>query len=375
MGFRKSLAALTALFFLHGAHADQVKIGLVAGITGPTAQSAADVLKVTSGYLNMVNAQGGVNGNQLALVTRDDRYDPAKTATLVEEVITREQAIALVNGIGTSNTVALIKTGVLNKHKVPLVGVFSGSDAIRGPGSEHIFHTRASYNEEVMKIARMLSTLGLRRVAVLYQDDGFGAAIMQSVAKAAEEFKFEVAAKVAYKPGEQDFKAQAKDIVAARAQAVLVMAVPDAACNFMKAYDAPVGAAQIFTLSFVTPKALMDAAGEERVRGIGISQVVPNPASTAFALSKDFLSFVQTPYAKGVTASPFAFEAYLNVRLAVEAIRMAGPRPNAEKVLQSLTSMRNYRLAGFPIEFSETNRKGSSYMDIAVIGRNARLMY
>ncbi len=102
------LAALAACSFLHAAHADQVKVGLVAGITGPTAQSAADVLKVTSGYLEMVNAQGGVNGNQLTLVTRDDQYDPTKTAALVEDVLIKDQPVALVNGIGTSNTVALI---------------------------------------------------------------------------------------------------------------------------------------------------------------------------------------------------------------------------------------------------------------------------
>ncbi len=160
---------------------------------------------------------------------------------------------------------------MLKKYKVPLVGVFSGSDAIRAPGSENIFHTRASYNDEIMKIARLLSTLGLHRVAVLYQDDGFGAAIMKSVAKASDEFKFDVVAKVAYKPGEKDFHAQAGQIIAANSQ--------------------------------------------------------------------------------------------------------AGAHPTPEQVLQSLTSMRNYRLAGFPIDFSETNRKGSSYMDIAVIGRNARLLY
>ena len=54
---------------------------------------------------------------------------------------------------------------------------------------------------------------------------------------------------------------------------------------------------------------------------------------------------------------------------------MAGLRPTVEKVVQSLTSIRSFRRAGFPIDFSETTRNGVSYMDIAVIGRNARLMY
>jgi len=123
------------------------------------------------------------------------------------------------------------------------------------------------------------------------------------------------------------------------------------------------------------PRGLADFAGEEKIRGIGISQVVPNPNSLALPLSKDFVTFMQSPFAKGANASPFTFESYLNIRLAVEAIRMAGPHPTPEKVTQSLTSMHNYKLGGYPIDFTETNRRGSSYLDIAVVGRNARLSY
>jgi branched-chain amino acid transport system substrate-binding protein len=226
-----------------------------------------------------------------------------------------------------------------------------------------------------VKIARLLSTLGLKRVAVLYQDDSFGAGIMESVNKASQEFKFDVTLKEQYKFGEKDFTKHAADIIASKPQAILLMGVPEAVYRFMKSYNAPVGAAQIYTLSFVTPKGLADFAGEDRIRGIGISQVVPNPNSTALPLSKDFKTFMQTPYAKGAVASPLTFEAYLNIRLAVEAIKLAGPHPTAEKVTQALTTLRNYRLGGFAIDFSETNRRGSSYLDIAVIGRNARLSY
>ncbi|RLM48931.1 ABC transporter permease, partial [Halorubrum sp. Atlit-28R] len=150
-------------------------------MTGPNASGAAEGTAIVSGYLNMVNDNGGINGNVLKRVMKDDQYDPAKTLALAEEAITKDGVVALLNSVGTANTVALMKSGVLNKHKVPLVGVFSGADVIRGPGSEQIFHTRASYSDEIMKISRLVSTLQLKRVAVLYQDDGFGASIMQSI--------------------------------------------------------------------------------------------------------------------------------------------------------------------------------------------------
>ena len=372
----KKVAAVVAAFFAIGlANAEEVKIGSVSGITGPLALTTADVMNVTTGYLEMINSKGGINGNQLTFVTRDDGYDPKRTVGAVEDMIAKEHVVVLVNGAGTANTATLAKSGVLNKHKLPLVGVYSGSEAIRGPGSEQIFHTRASYHDEVMKISRLLSTIGLKRVALLYQDDGFGAGIVDSVTKAAEEFKFDVILKVPYKAGERDFASQSKQIIASHPQAILLMGVPEAVYRFVKIYDAPVGASQLYALSFVSAKGLVEFAGEEKIRGIGISQVVPNPNSVALPLSKDFIAFMQSPFAKGTLASPFTFEAYLNIRLAVEAIKMAGPRPTAEKVTQSLTSMHNYRLGGYPIDFTDTNRRGSTYLDIAVVGRNARLSY
>jgi branched-chain amino acid transport system substrate-binding protein len=184
--FKRTLSVLLASSIAGFALAGEVKIGSVIGVTGPNAASGSEGATLAASYLEMVNDNGGINGNMLKRVPKDDQYDPAKTPGLVEEAITKDGVVALLNAVGTPNTVAPMKTGVLKKHKVPLVGVFSGADVIRGPGSEQIFHTRACYTDEIMKIARLVSTLGLKRVAVLYQDDGFGASIMQSIGKASE---------------------------------------------------------------------------------------------------------------------------------------------------------------------------------------------
>lgn len=373
--FIKSLAAVAAFTAIGLANAAEIRIGSVFGLTGPTALTAAEGVAIANGYLKMINARGGINGNTLKLAVRDDQYDPRKTPALVEELITKENVVALANGIGTANTAALIKSGVLSRHGVPLIGVFSGSDIIRGPGSEQIFHTRASYTDEVLKISRIASTLGLKRVAVLYQEDGFGASINQAIAKAAENYGFEVVQKVPYKPGETDFTQHAQQMVDARPQAVFLMGVPEAVSLFLKVYDKNKSMAQVYALSFVPAKALADFAGERRVRGVGISQVVPNPSSTTLPLAKEFQTFLKSPYGKGISSNPLNFEVFMNLRLAVEAIRMAGSKPTPEKVMHALTSMNSFMLAGYPISFSDTNRRGAHYLDIAVVGANGRLSY
>ncbi|HEY0844949.1 MAG TPA: ABC transporter substrate-binding protein [Noviherbaspirillum sp.] len=375
MLFKKIVAVLLASSALGAAHAGEVKVGSVTGITGPNASTAGEAVAVANGYLDMINAKGGINGNTIKLITKDDQYDPRKTPALVAELIEKEDVVAFVNSTGTANIGALMKTGILHKHKVPLIGAFSGSDLIRGPGSEYIFHTRASYTDEIMKIARIANTLGLKRVAVLYQDDGFGASILQSIGKAAENYKFEEVIKVPYKTGETDFAPHAKQIIEAKPNAIFLMGVPESAFRFMKAYDAPRGASQIYSLSFVPAKLLAQIAGEDKVRGVGISQVVPNPEKTSLPLAKDFQAFLKSPYGKGVSSNTLNFEVYLNVRLLVEALKMAGPKPTSEKVMQALTSMKGYMLGGYPISFSETNRRGTHYLDIGVIGVNGRLSY
>jgi ABC-type branched-subunit amino acid transport system substrate-binding protein len=372
---RSVIAALYAVCIVNTAQAGEVRIGSVLGLTGPNATTGVEGTAVVNGYFDMINEKGGVNGNTLKRVIKDDQYDPKKTAGLVEEAITKDNVVAMMNAVGTANTIGIIKSGVLTKHKVPLVGVFSGAEVIRGPGSEMIFHTRATYTDEIMKISRLVSTVGLKRVAVLYQDDGFGAGINQSIAKAAEQFKFEVINKTPYKPGETDFAQHARQIIDAKPQAIFLMGVPEAVIRFMRVYDAPVGAAQIFTLSFVPVKALVEAAGDKRVRGMGISQVVPNPDSTSLALAKDFQAFLKSSYGKGISSNATNFETYMNTRLLVEAIRMAGPNPTPEKITMALTSMENFRLGGHPISFTETNRNGSQYLDIGVIGATGRLYY
>ncbi len=372
---RRTMAALAAWTLLGVATAAEVRIGSVVGVTGANASTASDGIQLVQGYLEMINDRGGIHGNVLKRVLKDDQYDPRKTAALVEEVIVRDKVVALLNGVGTANTIAIMRSGVLNRYKVPLVGVFSGADAIRGPGSEMIFHTRPSYTDEVMKISRLASTLGLKRVAVLHQDDNFGAGINAALERAAAEYGFEIIKKAPYKADEKDFSTHAQAIIASRPQAIFLMGLPEAVFRFMSVYDAPMGAAQIYTLSFVPPKMLVDIVGVKRARGVGITQVVPNPNSAALGLAREFQAFLASPYGKGIQSNALNFEVFLNVRLVVEAIRMAGPNPTPEKVTRALTNMQGYSLAGFPINFGETNRRGSSYLDIAVIGGSGRLHY
>jgi branched-chain amino acid transport system substrate-binding protein len=80
-----------------------VKIGFIGPQTGPLAAFGVigQGMKV---YFDKINTeQGGVDGHQIEVVTKDDAYDPAKSAPAVQEALEGDKIFASVFQVGTPN--------------------------------------------------------------------------------------------------------------------------------------------------------------------------------------------------------------------------------------------------------------------------------
>ena len=80
-----------------------IKIGFIGPQTGPLAGFGVigQGMKV---YFDKINKeQGGVDGHQIEVVTKDDAYDPAKSAPAVQEALQGDKIFASVFQIGTPN--------------------------------------------------------------------------------------------------------------------------------------------------------------------------------------------------------------------------------------------------------------------------------
>jgi ABC-type branched-subunit amino acid transport system substrate-binding protein len=74
------------------------------------------------------------------------------------------------------------------EHRIFVVGALSGSDGLRDPKINLIFHTRASYGAETGKMVEQLTSTGVKSIAVVYQDDPFGKAGLKSAQGAFAKF-------------------------------------------------------------------------------------------------------------------------------------------------------------------------------------------
>jgi ABC-type branched-subunit amino acid transport system substrate-binding protein len=55
-------------------------------------------------------------------------------------------------------------------------------------------------------------------------------------------------------------------------------------------------------------------------------------------------------------------------------LRRAGPNPTREKVIHALETLQAFDTGGFTVRFSPTNRIGSRFVEVTVIGQNGRLL-
>jgi ABC-type branched-subunit amino acid transport system substrate-binding protein len=351
----------------------EIVIGQVAPLSGVLASTGAQMVLGGKLYFDWVNEQGGIHGAKIKHVVVDDGYKVDETVRLTQELAARPEVVALFGFAGTANIGKLLADGVLEKAGIALVAPYTGGEVLRNPFNPWIFHVRAGYADEAEHMVQQLYTLGQRRIAVMYQDDAFGKAGLVGVEKALERRGLKLTAAAGYERNTDKVEQAVQTIRAANAQAVIMISVNRSTAAFAKQYRAAGGGAQLFNISVVDAAELVRLAGVQAVHGLGISQVVPYPYSATMPVIREYHQLLQR-YAPEQPVTYTSFEEFLGAKVLVEGLRRAGPAPTRAKVIRALESMSRYDLGGFIVGYSPSNRIGSRYVEVTVIGNSGKLL-
>jgi branched-chain amino acid transport system substrate-binding protein len=122
--------------------AEPIKIGLVAALSGPSAQSGEAITRGLTIAIDEINAKGGVLGRKLELVRRDDESSPPKGVSAARELIYQEKVAAVFGGLDTPVSLAFIP--IINKERVPYMGVWAAGTPITRNGAKENYAFRVS---------------------------------------------------------------------------------------------------------------------------------------------------------------------------------------------------------------------------------------
>ncbi|MDI1342450.1 ABC transporter substrate-binding protein [Polaromonas sp.] len=365
-------AALTALLAVSPfiALARDIVVGQVAPFGGPLAVSGRDFNLGAMIAFDEINAAGGIGGNRLKLVSRDDGYRSAETVRLVEDLIEQANPVALIGMWGAENIDAVLDKGLLDKAGLPVVGVRSGSSALRRKGA--LFHVRASYREEVQRILDQVQTMGSNRIAVIYEDTDFGREAWTDAQAALAKRQLTPLA-VAIQP-RNDLKVDeaVQKIAATAPQAVLLVANTPVAGAVIKGLRAKNSPAFIFTTSTVDAEQLVAQLGTVAA-GVAVAQGVPNPYKATAPIAMEFKRRIATLGIDPVRANFASLEGYIVARIVGEGLRRSGKDPQRKDLVRGLESLRRTDLGGFMVDFGPGQREGSRFVDLSLIGSDGRI--
>lgn len=365
--FLRLCVLLLTLFMLVSARAEpgignsSIQIGQSVVLSGPLAENGVNYTNGIKLHLDQINAKGGVHGRKISLTTLDDAYDPKRAVQNTQKLIGEDKVFALFGYAGTGAAMAVLP--LVEKAQIPFIAPYSGADVLRQP-NHWLFHVRASYGDEMLKMVEQLVTVGVKDIAVTYQDDNFGKAGLKSAEEALVRFKLKAVATAPIDTTSFDGKKPAEAIAKAKPGAIIMATAGKASVAFIREYLKTGQHPQFFGLSVVSATQLRKELGADAA-GMGIAQVVPSPWSSKYTVVRQYREALtkagqQEPHHAGL-------EGYIAAKVLVEGLKRAGKDLTREKLIVALESMRNMDLGDFVIDYSPQKHAGSDYVDLSII--------
>ncbi len=353
-----------------GVTESEIIIGESLDLSGPLAQMAPDMQRAVHSYFEHVNAQGGVHGRRLRLVTLDDGYRPEATVKNVTKLIDENNVFALCNVTGTANVAAILPLLAKESPPLPLIAPFTGADLIREPAIDHVFNIRASYGDEVEKLVQHLSTIGVPRIAVLWTDNAFGKDGLAGAHDALRKRGQKLHAEASIAPDLSDLPSAVQKLSASEPNYIIMVTAGAPTVAFIKAYRKLNRATRFYTLSVMGTQATLRALGEDGV-GVVVTTVVPFPWSQGLPLAREYRQALEKNGFKD-NVSFIGLEAYINAKVLVEGLRRAGKDLTRPRFIQALESIRRLDIGGFEVDYGKGVRQGSKFVDLTYIGQGEK---
>ena len=346
-----------------------ILLGQSVALTGALGELGKEYQAGAQFYFDHINAHGGVSGRKIRLISLDDAYDVKKAVENTVKLVEQDRVFAIFGQFGTGLTQAALP--LTTSAGVPLFAPYTGADVLRDNGNRYLFHIRASYGEETDKIVEQLVSTGMRDIAVVYQNDGFGKAGLQGAEQALARRKLKPVAVGPIEMPAVDIRAALEAVAKARPGAIVMITAGKPSVSFIREYLKTGQPAQFYALSVVSSRQLVRELGAAS-HGIAISQVMPSPWRTSNAVVREYQQVLARANYKEFSYT--SLEGFIAAKIFVEALRRTGKDPTREKLVAALEGMRNFDAGGFVVDFGPKKHGGSSYVDLSILSKDGQFL-
>ena len=326
-----------------GATDKEIKIGHIGPYSGP-ASAYGTIGKSISAYIEKVNAEGGIGGRKIKLITLDDAYNPSKTVEQARKLVEEDEVLFIFNPLGTPPNSAIHK--YMNTKKVPQLFVATGATKWGDPKNfPWTIGWQPTYQSESMKyVQHILETKPNAKIGILYQNDDYGKDYLKGFEDGlGDKAKSMIVSKLTYEVTDPTIDSQLLSLKAAGADTFFNITTPKFAAQAIKKM-ADIGWKPQHYLNSVSSSvsAVMQPAGLENGTGIFTSQYIKDPTDPQWVNDpgmKEWAEWMKKYYPGGNIADAFNVYGYSVAQTVVAMLKQCGDNLTRENVMKQASSL------------------------------------
>ncbi len=185
----------------------EITLGSHTDLSGPISGVGKVVKMGMELRVKEINDSGGIYGRKIRLIIEDNAYQPKNAIMVTNKMINRDKVFAFVGNLGSPT--ALATKPIISKKKIPQMFPMTAHSGFFTPRDRYSFGGWAPYYDQARIIIRyFVKKRGKKRIALLYQDDDFGAITMKGLEDQLKEYGMKLIAKESYKRGTTLFSSQ-----------------------------------------------------------------------------------------------------------------------------------------------------------------------
>ena len=313
-----------ALFPVHAAAQDAIKIGVTQPLTGAFAASGNYVAQGARIAEDHVNKAGGVLGKKIQLIIEDNKSNPTEAVATAEKLIAKDKAPVLMGAWSSTLTLAVMPK--LMEYGVPMVVETSSSGKITTSGNPWIFRISPTSAMEAKSFAPMVKKMGIKKADFLSTNNDFGLGAAKEFSEMLKGQGIQVGVMETMDPKATDFSAQLAKIKASGSDTLFVTtAVEQITLILRQAKEQQVKARIITTGGSNSPDQLIQQAGDAANGSLHLVFFTPwFPEAVKYPdLAKKFVGEwkARNHHVGGLTEG---FRGYDGIMTIVAAIKAAG---------------------------------------------------
>ena len=331
-----------------GASDQEIKLGQTMSYSGPLSVFGT-IGRAEAAYFEKVNAEGGIDGRKINLISLDDGYAPPRTVEQTRKLIEQEEVLALFSSLGTPTNAAIQK--YVNVKKVPHLFLSTGASRW---GDPHQFPWTMGWGPNYLQEGRIYGRYILEnhpdaRIAVLYQNDDFGKDFLKGFQDGLGERSVQmIVGEATYEPTDPTVDSQITTLKASGADTFFDIASPKAAAQAIrKVYDIGWRPRHLLQSVAASIASTLKPAGLDHAVGVISSTYYKDPTDPQWANDPAVLAYrawMKGYYPAGNPDDVYNVWGYSQAQTIEHVLRQCGDELTRENVMRQAANLKELQL-------------------------------